>query len=122
MIIDIIEHDMREEIINKELLGAKITQAILANDDIVIRSDEGNSFVENGLYRLLDTLCDFYQYDKSKITIETNNWLETHDSYRITAAKYSTDFIYFNNPHDTLSWDRSYIYGMFLGLTQSCTY
>ena len=107
---------MREEIIDKELLCAKIIKAILTNDDIVIRSDEGNSFVENGLYTLLDTLCKFYHYDGSKITIETNNWLESHNQYHVVPAKYSTDFVYFSNPHDVPNWDHSKIFGMFLGL------
>jgi hypothetical protein len=118
MIIDITKHDGRSEIYNEGELAAKLSRAMQLGDDISLRTIEGNSFTENGIYKLLDTLCEFWNFDKKKITLETLNWYEQHDIYTVKSAKYSDDFTYFSKEQSAKSWDRSQMFGMFIGIAR----
>jgi hypothetical protein len=44
---------------------------------------EGPCATELGLYNLLDSICNFYQFDSTLITIETSNLIEHSDRYKI---------------------------------------
>ena len=46
-------------------------------------SYEGPSLVSNGLFSLLDNLCDKFHFDKTAITIYTSNQVESHCEYNI---------------------------------------
>lgn len=118
IVIDLIQHDGRTEIFKESLLCSKIIQAMLTNNKIILRTDEGNSFEQNGMYSLLDSLCDFWKYDSSKIIIETNNWQECHSVYHVQPSKYSTDFLAFGQPNNYIKWNKEKVFGMFIGLAR----
>jgi hypothetical protein len=103
------------EVFNVEIISSEIIKAIIANDDITLRTDEGFSFEENGLFNILDNLCTYWNYDKSRITIETNNWQEAHSHYNIKSAEYSIDFLPFSKMHTPKTWNQEKTYGMFIG-------
>jgi hypothetical protein len=114
-IIQIQQYIGNTEIFNKELMSSEIIKAMMANDDITLRTDEGFSFEENGLYTVLDNLCAYWNYNKSKITLESNNWGESHSQYNVKPAAYSTDFLAFNKQYIPKPWNQEKIYGMFIG-------
>jgi hypothetical protein len=118
IVIEFTQHDGREEIYQKDLLSAKISKAMITGDDITLRSYEGWSHRENGLFNMVDNLCKFWQYDKNKITIETNAWGETHPNYNVIEAKYHSDFLNFNTPCTKIEWNQNFIFGMFIGIAR----
>ena len=44
---------------------------------------EGPSLDSNGMFSLLDTICDQFNFDKTAITIYTSNQVESHSEYNI---------------------------------------
>jgi len=65
-------------------LSAKICLAMIQNDKIILTSKgEGFNFKSNGLYDLLDSVCEVMDFDPSKITLQTWNLLESHDRYDV---------------------------------------
>jgi hypothetical protein len=103
------------DIFNIELISSEIIKAMLSGDDITLRTDDGFSYEENGLYTILDNLCNYWNYDKSKITLESNNWGEAHNQYNVKQSAYSIDFLAFNKEHVVKSWNKEKTYGLFLG-------
>jgi hypothetical protein len=103
------------DVFDIELLISKIIKVMLTNEDIMLRTDEGFSFEENGLFNILDNLCTYWNYDKSRITIETNNWNESHDQYNIKPAEYSVDLLSYHINHNPKPWNQEKVYGMFIG-------
>ena len=98
-----------------ELLSAKLSDAMQKNLDITCRTDEGFSFYENGFYTVLDRLCEYWNYNGNRITLETNNWKESHPVYSVKKSAYSTPIAGVNIPETTLEWTREKTYGIFLG-------
>lgn len=62
-----------------------IVQAITNRTSTLVLSmiNEGPCLTEIGLYKLLDDICDRFNYPKECITIKTSNLLETHSEYQI---------------------------------------
>lgn len=98
-----------------ELLSAKLSDAMQKNLDITCRTDEGFSFYENGFYTVLDRLCEYWNYNGNRITLETNNWKESHPVYNVKQSAYSTDFAFLDIPRITSEWTKEKTYGIFLG-------
>lgn len=99
---------------NVEILSANLSLAMQQKDKIILRTDEGFSFKENGLFSVLDNLCDYWGYDGNNITIETNNYKETHPVYQIKKSLFSSDFIFLEIPKMPVDWNKEKKYGMFI--------
>lgn len=64
-------------------LAAKICKHY-CQDGLILTSDgEGFDFTTNGLYDILDGICSETGFEKSKITLETWNLLESHAQYDV---------------------------------------
>ena len=46
-------------------------------------NSEGPSLVSNGIFELIDTICNKFGFNKKNVTIETSNQFETHLEYNI---------------------------------------
>ena len=61
-----------------------IVQSISNNTLVLLDMiGEGPCLTEIGLYKLLDDICNRFNYPKQSITIQTANLLETHPEYKI---------------------------------------
>jgi len=56
---------------------------MLTQGTVIINTAEAPSFNSNGLYDLLDTICEKFDFDPCKITIVTANPYETSSRYQI---------------------------------------
>jgi hypothetical protein len=80
---------------------------------------EGGDCKTLGLYHLLDMICDTFQIDSNRITIHTNNQLETHPGYTIKKSeplyiKSGQQFAReYNVPEK--NWDSLKHFGIFVG-------
>lgn len=69
---------------NKEEIITYCCKQISKNDNINLKLDiDGPCLLTNGLYAILDKLCDNFNYEKSKISIQTANLVEKHNEYKI---------------------------------------
>jgi hypothetical protein len=68
----------------RDAVVAEIIDAINQNNPFTINlNGEGPCATSLGLYSLLDNLCQRYDFNKSNITIETCNLIESHTEYSI---------------------------------------
>lgn len=101
---------------NQTDLTLRIIEAIKNNEKLNLKTKEGPSFIECRLYELLDEICDFYNYDKSNISIESNNWNEYHAEYNVRRAPFHYELSYFDKENDQLTeYSNEKFYGMFIG-------
>lgn len=71
-------------IYNLEYKILDIVNEYQRNDSVTINTNyEGICLEFVGFYKLLDCMCDIFLIDKSKITIITENALESHSAYNI---------------------------------------
>lgn len=69
---------------NKEEIIAYCCKQFHANDYVTLELNlDGPCLKSNGLYTLLDKLCDNFNFEKSKIIIQTANLVEKHNEYTI---------------------------------------
>jgi hypothetical protein len=54
-----------------------------AGNASITTKGEGPCLLTNGFYKLLDNICDKFNFDKSSVTITTTNKFEHHDVYQI---------------------------------------
>lgn len=115
MIIDIQRYWGENQIWHATELCSKIIQSMLTDKIVTLRSKECRSGIDSGLYKLLDDLCYYWQWDPSAITIETVNPLEYHSKYNIVFIP----FLYFEELNLSKivhkPWNKEKVYGMFLG-------
>jgi hypothetical protein len=73
-----------KKIWNPEYKTIEIIQHLQTNKTVEIQIDsEGSDCNTLGLYQLLDTICETFKFDPTKITIHTCNQLEHHLYYNI---------------------------------------
>lgn len=81
-----------------------------------LRTKEGQSFAECGLYDLLDSVCATVGIEKSSIRLMNNNWTETHSEYKIQRAPFSYEIMHFNKPNTgPFDYTGDKFYGIFVG-------
>lgn len=97
-------------------LTSKIVQGMIADGRVYLYTKEARSNYANGLYNLLDELCAHWGWDKSKITLDTTNWLNYHSEYNIVFTKYIHPAAYFQYLNcEVRPWNKDKSYGMFIG-------
>lgn len=61
-----------------------IAEMVAKQDNVVVKlNNEGPCAESLGVYKLLDMLCEKFNYPKNQVTIHTRNQLETHPEYNI---------------------------------------
>lgn len=104
------------EIYDKPLLACKIIKTWQKYNKVSLRTKEGKSFHCNGLYDLLDTVCEQFNIPADNIELMNNNWTEQHDRYIVTRTPFNYELSFFSEPN---SFDGSYngdrFYGLFIG-------
>lgn len=94
--LDIQQHLDIDNIMDPARLAAKICRDWSQDGIILTSQGEGFDLASNGLYDVLDGICNETDYDKPKITIETWNLLESHPHYNIKRMPeiYETKWFY----------------------------
>jgi len=85
------------------------------DEKICLRTKEGFSFEQNGLFDILDILCRYYDYPHDNILIETNNLNEKHDKYIIKEALFNYVLPHFNKEILEPIYNGEKTLGMFIG-------
>ena len=81
-----------------------------------LRTKEGQSFAECGLYDLLDSVCATAGIEKSSIKLMNNNWTENHNEYEIQKAPFSYEILHFNKSNPgPFDYVGDKFYGIFIG-------
>jgi hypothetical protein len=115
--LDILQHWGDREIFFPAVLASKLVDTMQKHGHVILTSTECRSARQSGLYTLLDQMCNYWKWDKSKIIIETTNSLEKHDEYQV---EFHLDRVFMFNPGlvkkhvDRRSWNHEKTYGMFL--------
>lgn len=116
MTIDLQKHWGETEIFYPAELASKIVKAMQQHNKVVLTSKESRSCTQSGLYKFLDELCNFWNWNPKDITIKTSNLFEKHQEYNIQVVAsfhWATELA--RIPTAQSQWDRSKTYGMFLG-------
>lgn len=109
-------------------LCSDIIKEMLAHDHVHLYTKESFSFKHNGLYDLLDQLCEYWGWRNDQFTLSSPNLGEQHSRYNIKYIEYFYDGLtqgHFPKPHSRMidqlrlikdtPWDGSYDYGLFVG-------
>lgn len=119
-ITNITEHWGYYELYNVPLLCCKLISSMEQNGYLHCYTWEGRSAKDNGFFDLLDQLCEYYNWNKSCITLESGNWVESHPEYVIfhTLHKFYSIVVGDNklkHIDHNIPWNNKKYYGMFLG-------
>lgn len=102
-------------------LCAKIIESMQNDGTVTLFSKEQRSAKDSGLYYLLNQLSAYHNWDKSKITIKTPNYLEKHNQYTIEFM-FEEGLPYYGIQNEYITcgiehrpWNYEKTYGMFLG-------
>ena len=109
-------------------LCSAIIKEMTEHGSLHLHTKEAFSFKQNGLYELLDQLCEYWGWSADQVLLTTPNSAERHDRYTIKKVNYIYDGLtqaHFPPPHTrmidqlrnikALPWDGSHYYGLFLG-------
>lgn len=119
MLIDLQRHYGNKELYHVGELSSKIIRAMQTHGSVVLYSKESKNGYNNGLFDLLDQLCAFWGWDKSKITIKTHSSDNVHPEYPTVFVPdaYTHRWLDYKNP--VYSWNGEKYYGMFIGRANS---
>lgn len=115
MIVEIQKYWGDREIYNSAELCSKIIHSMQTDGEVTLMTKEGRSAKANGGYALLDELCNYWKWDKSKITLVTPNHYESHPEYNIVRSFFSHSAQYANINFPRVPWTKEKLYGMFIG-------
>jgi len=116
MKINILPYEGEKELYKIGELTSKIVQGMTTDGHVYLYTKEARNNYANGLYNLLDELCEHWKWDKSKITLDTTNSLNYHADYRTVYTYFSHPAAYFNySDCKVLPWNKEKQYGMFIG-------
>lgn len=119
MIIDLQKYCEEKELLAETELASRIIYSMQTDGEVTLRSKETRSASACGLYNMLDSLCNYWQWDPAKITIETINEMEQHDRYNIVQVHF--DYMIACQANSLLNnikpvdWNQEKLYGMFIG-------
>lgn len=118
MKIDLLPHWTNKRLINVPELCAKIISGMEKDGTVLLHTHEPQNPAHNGLYDVLDQLCRYYNWDKSKFCIATANPTFTHPEYKTMSTKMIT-FSGLDSIYPTYPWNREKSYGMFIARATS---
>lgn len=115
MNIDIDLHWGNKELFNIGTLTSKIVYGMQTDGYINLHSREAFSGYDNGLFILLDEICDYWKWTKSQISITTSNRLHVHSDYNIIFNNYWSPTTLLDVHTPVFPWSGDKYYGMFIG-------
>jgi len=119
MVIDIQRYWGDSEIFHPVELASRIIQSMQQHGSVELFSKECRSGRHSGLFQLLDELCAVWNWDPTKITVITPNFLEKHNLYTVQIifnTFWSTEPLSaWQHNIEPPVWNGSKVYGMFLG-------
>lgn len=119
MKIDLLPHYAGKHLMQVPTLCAKIVDSMNKDGCVLLHTFEPHNPENNGLYDLLDQLCDYYAWDKSKICIILPNPTFSHSEYNTVSTK-MYPFEGLDNPMvPVYPWNYEKSYGMFIGRSSS---
>lgn len=101
-------------------LCCKIIHSMQTTDQVYLYTFEAKNNKNNGLYALLDQLCDYWKWDKSKITIENPDEAAEHEQYNIKCSNFNIAIYHLNLFSKIYPWNKEKYYGLFIGRATSC--
>lgn len=119
MIIEVQKYWGDREIFHVPELCSKIIHGMQTDGSVTLMTKEHRSAVANGGFALLDSLCEFWKWDKSKISLITANQTETHSEYQITHSKFRHPQVFDRVDADYVPWTKEKCYGLFIGRANS---
>ena len=118
MKIDLQEHWGTTEIYYPAKLCAKIIDSMQRDGNVHLWTHEGKNPANNGLYVLLDELCEYWGWSKSAITIDTTNVGNSHNEYNVVFTDFCLTGAIMKVPPE-IKWNGEKYYGMFIGRASS---
>lgn len=117
MKIDLQEHWGNKELFQVPVLVSKIVKGMQEHGQVYLWTKEGKSGVNNGFFKLLDELCDFWGWNKSAITFaHPQTAIEKLQlDYNLEILDYSMSAVDFIPRGKILPWNKEKTYGMFIG-------
>ena len=116
MIINLQPYLFFDKLIDVPRLTAKIIKSWLEDGVVDLRTKEGQSFEELGLYELLDSICDEFNIPKDVVSLTNDNWNEKHDQYDIQQSPFNFPLTWFNRENKSLvGYEGNKFYGLFIG-------
>ena len=115
MVIDIQKYWGDSEIFYPVELASRIIQSMQQHGHVRLFSKEVRSGRHSGLFKLLDEICEVWQWSPEKITIMTPNVFEKHHRYTIERMCHWHCNLEPLPRVEPPAWDGSKVYGMFLG-------
>jgi hypothetical protein len=122
MMIDIQRYWGEQELYFVGELCSRIVEGMQKDHTVTLFSKEPRSAEASGLYFLLDQMCEYHHWDKSKIILITPNYLESHQHYTIELmgpdklSRNGQQFLQLVKPFiNHRPWNHEKTYGMFLG-------
>ncbi len=120
MKIDLQSHLGSNQLYAVSELCCKIIHSMQSTGQVYLHTKEGKNNKNNGLYALLDQLCEYWKWDKSKITIVNPDPLAQHDQYNIKFSGFNHAVFKLNIACKIYPWNKEKYYGLFIGRATSC--
>jgi hypothetical protein len=115
MIIDIQKYVGNKELYYVGELCAKITHSMQANGRVHLYTKEARNGRINGLFSLLDQLCLYWKWDKTKITIESSSIITEYSNYNVIYTDFCHPCVALDTTSQIYSWNKEKYYGLFIG-------
>lgn len=119
MIIEIQDYWAEREIYKQAELCSKIIHGMQTDGEVILMTKEARCARTNGGYALLDALCEYWKWDKSKITLITTNVQENHNEYIIKCSGCQIQKMTEKTDIDMIPWNKEKVYGLFIGRATS---
>lgn len=106
------------EIFNPYELVSRIIESMQTHGKVVLATKEARNPYYNGGFELLDSLCEFWKWDKKNITLVCpyGVWVNNRIEYNVEPLK--VDFGLGLDEYswvDALDWNKQKLYGLFTG-------
>ena len=117
-VIDMQKYAQETEMVFVAEFVSKMIQTMHEYNHVVLRFREVRCGETNGFYKLLDELCNYWQWSSDQITIETTSWTHYHPKYKITHIAWNLQALLIDHIIDNIvpkPWNQQKLYGMFIG-------
>jgi hypothetical protein len=119
MLINIQKYVDSKELYYVGELCAKIIHSMQVDGEVHLYTKEAKNSQINGLFSLLDQLCVYWEWDKTKITIETSSPITKYSNYNIVYTEFCHPCAVFDTTSQIHSWNKEKYYGLFIGRATS---
>jgi hypothetical protein len=97
-------------------LCAKIAHSMQVDGEVYMYTKEAKNGHVNGLFKLLDEMSSYYNWDKSKITFESAmQQVHEYSDYNIICNGFNHTHMFFDTTSPLYGWNKEKYYGLFIG-------